>query len=68
MVHHHCIERDMDGAFLDVDVAYFEREGRRMGLLRRAREVFRITVETVVGIESRASVDRQELAQSDGVA
>ena len=50
MMRHYCIERDADGELLDVEAAYFEREGDVWVFYAGIEEVFRIPVDTVVGI------------------
>jgi hypothetical protein len=54
MVRHYCIEREADHELLDVEAAYFERDGDEWVFYVGLEEVFRISVDTVVGISKAA--------------
>jgi len=54
MVRHYCIERQSDHQLVQIDAAYFEREGDEWVFYVGLNEVFWIPVQTVVGISKAA--------------
>ena len=51
---HYCIEREADHQLVEIDAAIVERDGDEWVFYVGIREVFRIPVQTVVGISKAA--------------
>jgi hypothetical protein len=51
---HYCIERETDHQLVEIDAGYFERDGDEWVFYVGLSEVFRIPVQTVVGISKAA--------------
>jgi hypothetical protein len=51
---HSCIERETDHRLIEIDAGYFERDGDEWVFYAGLSEVFRIPVQTVVGISKAA--------------
>ena len=47
---HYCIERETDHQLVEIDAAYYERDADEWVFYVGVSEVFRIPVDTVVGI------------------